>query len=274
MIDFDRRVVPTRGLDDVVLPDNLKQSLTEIVEYGKAQAILFGQWGFQKQHGTSKGIAALFHGVPGTGKTMAAEAIGYDLGKPLKVVNCAQLLSKWVGESQKNIDAVFDEARQVDAVLVFDEAESLFGSRGEMGGDGAGRHDAMNVGILLHHIETFSGVVVVITNMRERIDQAFFRRFKFVMEFPMPDVEHRKQLWRLLLPTEAPLAEDVDLDALASRYTMAGGNIKSAVFRAASRAALRRDVAARKVTMADLVSACDEEIAKDGSGQPPLGMYN
>jgi SpoVK/Ycf46/Vps4 family AAA+-type ATPase len=275
MIDFDRRVVPTRGLEDVVLPDNLKSSLTEIVEYGKAQAILFGQWGFQKQHGTSKGIAALFHGPPGTGKTMAAEAIGYDLGKPLKVVNCAQLISKWVGESQKNIEAVFDEARQVDAVVVFDEAEGLFGSRADTGGDGAGRHDSMNVGILLHHIETFPGVVVVITNMRERIDPAFFRRFKFVMEFPVPDAEHRKKLWRLLLPTEAPLAADVDLDVLANRYVIAGGNIKSVVFRAASRAALRKDAASRVITMADLTSACDEEMQKEtGTSTAHLSMYN
>lgn len=275
MIDFDRRVVPTRGLEDVVLPDNLKSSLTEIVEYGKAQAILFGQWGFQKQHGTSKGIAALFHGPPGTGKTMAAEAIGYDLGKPLKVVNCAQLISKWVGESQKNIEAVFDEARQVDAVVVFDEAEGLFGSRADTGGDGAGRHDSMNVGILLHHIETFPGVVVVITNMRERIDPAFFRRFKFVMEFPVPDAEHRKKLWRLLLPTEAPLAADVDLDVLANRYVMAGGNIKSVVFRAASRAALRKDAASRVITMADLTSASEEEMQKEiGSSSAHLSMYN
>lgn len=121
MVDFDRRIIPTRGLDDIVVPASIKSALNDIVNFGKAQSILFGQWGFAKQHGSSKGIGALFHGSPGTGKTMAAEAIGYDLGRPLKVVNCAQLLSKWVGESSKNIQTVFDEAKAVDAVLVFDE---------------------------------------------------------------------------------------------------------------------------------------------------------
>jgi SpoVK/Ycf46/Vps4 family AAA+-type ATPase len=194
---------------------------------------------------------------------MAAEAIGYDLGRPIKVVNCAQLVSKWVGESAKNIQAVFDEAKAVDAILVFDEAEGLFGSRSGSEGS-SGRHDDMNVGILLHHIETFSGVVVVITNLKDRIDNAFFRRFKFVLEFPLPSAEERLRLWRLLIPKEAPLSANVDLNYLANQYDgFTGGNIKTAVFRAASRAALRAKLDQRVITMEDLKKAAEEESGKD-----------
>jgi SpoVK/Ycf46/Vps4 family AAA+-type ATPase len=273
MVDFDRRIVPTRGLEDVVLEDNICEQLQEIVNFGKAQSILFGQWGFHRQHGTSKGIAALFYGPPGTGKTMAAEAIGYDLGKPLKVVNCAQLLSKWVGESQKNIDAIFENAKAVDAVLVFDEAEGLFGARSSDGGDGSSRHDTMNVGVLLHHIETFPGVVVVITNLRERVDSAFFRRFKFALEFRVPNETLRARLWRLLIPEEAPLAEDVNMEELARRFPLTGGAIKSAVFRAASRIALRVNVEERVIRMADLLRAGEEELEKEQVRISDLTMY-
>ena len=126
MSNFDRGVIPTVGLESVVLPPTIKEKLKQMVNYSKAQAVLFGQWGFEKQHGKANGISALFHGPPGTGKTMAAEAIGYDIGRPLMVVNCAQLIDKYVGESAKNIEKVFDEAKGQDAVLVFDEAEGLF----------------------------------------------------------------------------------------------------------------------------------------------------
>lgn len=262
MIEFDRRIVPTRGLDDVVVSDALKSSLSDIVNFGKAQSILFGQWGFYKQHGESKGISALFCGPSGTGKTMCAEAIGYDLGRAIKVVNCAQLLSKWVGESSKNIQSVFDEAKAVDAILVFDEAEGIFGSRSN-GGDGdSSRHDTMNVGILLHHMETFPGVIVVITNLKEKIDSAFFRRFKFVLDFTKPTAAERMKLWRLIVPAEAPLAGDVDFDYLARRFEFTGGNIKSAVFRAASRAALRVSHETRRISMEDIKKACEEEAEK------------
>eukprot|EP00736_Rhodelphis_marinus_P011452 Rmarinus@m.20401 len=259
-VDFDRRIVPTRGLDDVIVEDSNKKHLQEIVNYSKATSILFGQWGFQQQHGTYKGLAVLFYGAPGTGKTMAAEAIGFDVGRPLKVVNCAELLSKWVGESQKNIDAVFQEARAMNAVLVFDECEGLFGHRSADAD--SSRHDNVNVGILLHHISTFPGIVVLITNLREGLDQAFFRRFKFIVEFKIPKAKLRKQLWKLLLPAEAPKSSDIDFDRLANVFELAGGNIKNVVFRAATRACLRKEEKERKITMADLESAAQEEVEK------------
>ena len=117
MAQFDRGIVPQHGLEEVVLPSDIKEKLKQIVNYSKAQAVLFGQWGFQQQHGRAQGISALFHGVPGTGKTMAAEAIGFDVGRPLMVVNCAQLMDKYVGESAKNIEKVFTEAKGYRALL-------------------------------------------------------------------------------------------------------------------------------------------------------------
>ena len=201
---------------------------------------------------------------------MAAEAIGFDVGRPLMVVNCAQvrahvstsmpcdavsppgrqrlllpshttrrarflvwqLIDKYVGESAKNIEKVFEQAKAQDAVLVFDECEGLFAERSSDGGS-TNRHDSMNVGVLLHHMETCGGVVVAITNRYAQIDTAFHRRFKFILEFSTPDGPTRAQLWRMLIPKEAPTAADVNFDRLGERYELSGGSIKSAVFRAA-----------------------------------------
>jgi len=272
MSQFDRGIVPQRGLEDVELPSFIKDKLRQIVSYSKAQQVLFGQWGFEKQHGRAQGIAALFHGVPGTGKTMAAEAIGFDIGRPLMVVNCAQLMDKYVGESAKNIERVFDEAKAQEAVLVFDEAEGLFAERTNEGGS-TSRHDSMNVGVLLHHMETFGGIVVAITNRYTQIDTAFHRRFKFILDFPMPDAETRGRLWRLLVPKETPIEAAVDFAALGSEFELAGGAIKSAVFRAAVEASLQPDAEKRRLTMDALRAAAREEVGKDESSRRPAGMY-
>ena len=173
----------------------------------------------------------------GTGKTLAAEALGYDLGCPLKVVNSSALISKWVGESAKNIEAVFDDAAAAGALLVFDEAEALFGSRASSDGGGSGgRHDSANVGVLLHRVATYPGVVVAITNLRGNIDAAFDRRFTHIIEFPRPDAALREQLWRKLLPASCPRSSDVSGAILAQRYELTGGQIRAAVLRAATRA--------------------------------------
>jgi SpoVK/Ycf46/Vps4 family AAA+-type ATPase len=272
MSNFDRGIVPQHGLEEVVLPTEIKEKLRQMVNYSKAQAVLFGQWGFQQQHGRAQGISALFHGEPGTGKTMAAEAIGFDVGRPLMVVNCAQLMDKYVGESAKNIEKVFVEAKAQDAVLVFDEAEGLFAQRTSEGGS-TSRHDSMNVGILLHHMEEFSGIAVAITNRYAQIDTAFHRRFKFIIEFPTPDAATRAKLWRMLIPTAAPLAPDVDFDELGARFEISGGHIKSAVFRAAVEASLLADSAKRVITMGALLAAGQDEVDKDGDGKRPAGMY-
>jgi len=272
MSQFDRGIVPQRGLEEVELPPAIKDKLRQMVAYSKAQAVLFGQWGFEKQHGRAQGIAALFHGEPGTGKTMAAEAVGFDIGKPLMVVNCAQLMDKYVGESAKNIERVFDEAQAQDAVLVFDEAEGLFAERSNEGGS-TSRHDSMNVGVLLHHMETFGGIVVAITNRYAQVDTAFHRRFKFILEFPRPDAAARAKLWRLLIPKEAPTKDDVDFGVLGEKFDLTGGAIKSAVFRAAVEASLKTQKEDRIIGMEGLLGAAREEIEKNEGSRRPAGMY-
>jgi len=256
-----------------VLPEPIKEKLKHMVNYSKAQAVLYGQWGFQQQHGRAQGISALFHGEPGTGKTMAAEAIGFDVGRPLMVVNCAQLMDKYVGESAKNIEKVFVEAKGQDAVLVFDEAEGLFGARGGDGGSTA-RHDSMNTGVLLHHMEEFSGIAIAITNRYAQVDSAFHRRFKFILEFAKPDAAMRSKLWRKHIPEAAPLDPAVNFDELGQRFELSGGHIKSAVFGAAVEASLRADPEQRRITMASLLDAAQAEVDKDTEGSKrPAGMY-
>jgi len=264
---FDRKIVPRAGLDEsVVVSDEIRERLGMVVDFEKAKSVLLNEWGFAAGSTTgagTQGVAVLLHGPSGTGKTLAAEALGYELGQPLKVVNSSSLISKWVGESAKNIEAVFDDAAAAGAVLVFDEAEALFGTRGE--GGGAGRHDTANVGVLLQRIATFPSVVVAITNLRDMIDPAFDRRFSHIIEFPKPDRSLRVRLWRKLLPKECPCDSDVDEAGLASRYELTGGQIRSAVLRAATRAVLR-PLADRRLMMADLTKACDEEMEKGGAG--------
>jgi len=272
MSNFDRGIVPQHGLEEVVLPEGIKEKLRHMVNYSKAQAVLFGQWGFQQQHGRAQGITALFHGDPGTGKTMAAEAIGFDVVRPLMIVNCAQLMDKYVGESAKNIEKVFVEAKGQDAVLVFDEAEGLFGQRTSDGGSTA-RHDSMNTGVLLHHMEEFSGIAIAITNRYAQVDTAFHRRFKFILEFATPDAGMRSKLWRMHIPEAAPLAPDVDFNELGQRFELSGGHIKSAVFRAAVEASLHTDPDKRRITMAALLEAAQAEIDKDTESKRPAGMY-
>ena len=188
------------------------------------------------------------------------------------VVNSAHLIDKYVGESAKNIEKVFEEAKAQDAVLVFDECEGLFAERSSSGGS-TSRHDNMNVGVLLHHMETFGGVAVAITNRYTQIDTAFHRRFKFICEFPHPDAPTRAKLWRKLVPAETPIEDGVDFDALGERYELTGGSIKSAVFRAAVEASLLPDAEKRRLTMAALQASAEEEVAKEHGSKRPAGMY-
>jgi len=259
MVDFYRRVIPCQGIDSLVLPNDVAKQLQDIVNYEKARSVMFAQWGFDEKMGQDQGVTALFYGPPGTGKSLAAEGIGYELGKPLKVVNCASLLSKYVGETGKNIESVFTENR--DVVLVFDEAEGIFGYRVASVQNSTDRYSNIDVGLLLYHMERFPGIVLLTTNQKDNIDKAFFRRIKFMLEFSTPGPDLRGKLWRSLIPSKTPIASDVDFNALGAKYVFNGGNIKSAVFKAASRAALRADEQ-RIISMADLSLAAEEERKK------------
>ena len=204
----------------------------------------------------NKGLSLLFAGPPGTGKTMTAEAIARVLKKPLMIVNYSQLENMWVGETEKNIEAVFQEAVKNDAVLFFDEADAVFHRRGMTLAPWTNR----DVNVLLNHLENFSGVSILATNLARVMDRALDRRIDIAVEFEIPDVEMRREIWRKLVPKEAPLAKDVDFEALSKKYVLSGGSILNVV-RQAMRTALKRGKRHR-ITHDDFVKAAERELKK------------
>ncbi|PRP75013.1 hypothetical protein PROFUN_07406 [Planoprotostelium fungivorum] len=261
MIDFEHRVVPTQGLESLVLSKAKLEQLQSVVEYEKARQILYGQWGFDKIMGQDKANSVLFWGPPGTGKTLAAEAVAFSTGKPLKFVNTGELVSKWVGDTGKNINSIFEEAQANDAVLFFDEADAIFGRRTAVTGS-TDKEANQDTGLLLYHMEHYKGIVILSSNLISEIDPAFFRRIKFVIEFVIPGAKERVTLWRKLIPSECPVEEELNLEALARRHEFTGGQIKMAIIRAASKASLREEN--QRITSSDLEEAALEEERKQG----------
>ncbi|MFI9586801.1 ATP-binding protein [Streptomyces sp. NPDC052236] len=227
-------IVPRRTVDDLVLPDVQFRQILEIASACRAWPRVAEAWGFARRsaHG---GVKALFTGEPGTGKTMSAEIVTGMLGLELLKVDLSQVVSKWVGETEKNMEEAFRQAEESHAVLLFDEADALFGKRGEVK-HGTDRYANLEVGYLLQRLEASDGLVLLTSNLKDNIDPAFTRRFHFVVHFPRPAVPERRRLWHLAFPEEAPLAPDVDLDVLA-RLDMTGAGIAAAARTAALSAA-------------------------------------
>ncbi|KAL6053112.1 AAA domain-containing protein [Balamuthia mandrillaris] len=274
MVDFDRRIVPTRGIEDITATPEVLRQLERIIQMEKASQILFSEWGYSEKTFNDQGTTCLFYGPPGTGKTLAAEVIGFETGKPLKMVNASQLVDKYVGETGKHIEEVFKEAKSLDAILVFDDAEALFGARHTDPSSSTDRYANLDTSILLYHIERFPGITILTTNLIDTIDQAFFRRFRFAVKFELPNVAQREQLWRQLLPPKAPLKEDIDFRELAEKFAFSGGVIKNCCYKAAAFAALRREPEKRCIAMADLVAVAEEELSiSPSSGAAPFGMF-
>ncbi|MGW0809027.1 ATP-binding protein [Nonomuraea sp. NPDC002799] len=226
-------IVPRRDLDDLVLPEPQLNQIAEIASAFRAWPRIAESWGFAGR--STGGIKALFTGEPGTGKTMSAEVITGVLGLELLRVDLAQVVSKWVGETEKNMETVFEQAENSHAVLLFDEADALFGKRGEVK-QGTDRYANLEVGYLLQRLEASDGLIILTSNLKENIDPAFSRRFHFVVHFPRPDVAERRALWQRAFPPQAPLADDVDLEALC-RLDMTGAGITAAARAAALAAA-------------------------------------
>jgi SpoVK/Ycf46/Vps4 family AAA+-type ATPase len=258
---FDQ-VCPRAGVGDLVLPPSLSRSLEELVGLEKAKRTLVGQWGFGELFDRGMGTTALFHGLPGTGKTLAAEAVAFELGRPVRRVNAAQLVSKWVGEGAKNLEAVFRDARQNDAILLFDEADALFGTRTTVA-TATDRNANLEVAILLRELESFPGVAILTSNLMDNLDPAFRRRLRFILEFPEPDAAARARLWQRHLPALTPLASDVALQGLAEEFELTGAQIRNAVVRAAATAALRPE-GQQLVSQADLAAAAAAEARARG----------
>jgi hypothetical protein len=257
---FARRVTPSSGLDHVILPDDRRAQLDEMVSHVEHASKVLGEWGFEAGRPLSRGVAALFCGPSGTGKSMAAEAVAHALHTDAYLVDLSQVVSKYIGESEKNLDIVFAESEQAGAMLVFNEADALFSKRGEVR-DAHDRYANMEVAYLLQRIELFSGLAILTSNLRQNIDAAFLRRLRFVIDFPKPDVAAREAIWRQCLPPSAPLAPGVNLGFLARRLDLTGGSISQITLRAAFAAA--REGCAR-IEFRHLIDATRSELLKNG----------
>ena len=254
-----RRVTPGVGWDDLVLPAPILASLREISLRARFRERVLGDWRMRPGGGRGIGVAALFAGDSGTGKTMSAEVVAADLGLELFVVDLATVVSKYIGETEKNIERIFVGAAGVNAVLLFDEADALFGRRTEVR-DSHDRYANLESAYLLQRLESFDGLCILATNLRANIDEAFTRRLDVLVDFPLPDVGHRLALWDRSLGTALPREADVDLAFCAEAFEMAGGAIRSAAITAAYLAAADDGV----LRMSHVVSGIHREFRKLG----------
>jgi SpoVK/Ycf46/Vps4 family AAA+-type ATPase len=238
-----------------VLPERELRTLGELALHVRHRMLVQERWGFAAKSGRGLGVSALFAGPSGTGKTMAAEVLAGDLRLDLYRIDLSAVVSKYIGETEKNLAQVFAAAEQGGAILLFDEADALFGKRSEVR-DSHDRYANIEVGYLLQRMEAYRGLAILTTNLKGALDPAFLRRLRFVVQFPRPDASARRDIWRQIFPEQTPL-DALDADALA-RLDVTGGAIRNIALRAAFLAA---DEGA-PVGMAHLAEAARSECAK------------
>lgn len=256
--DLDRlttRIRPSRTWDDLVLPVEDFERVRMVAARYRHRDTVLDEWGFKPI--PSAGVVAMFSGPPGTGKTMSAEVIAADLGLDLFKVNLATMVSKYIGETEKNLEQLFDVADTGNVVLLFDEADSIFGKRSEVS-DAQDRYANLEVSYLLQRIERFDGLVILTTNLSSNIDNAFLRRIHVVVDFQAPDEGERRTLWLKALPSDAP-QNDVDID-FCSQFKLSGADIRSVALGAAFRAADEK----KSISMSHVVTALFDEMRKQG----------
>jgi hypothetical protein len=254
-----RRIAPQVAWDDLVLPPQAVTQLRELVARVRQRDRVLDAWGLGARSSKGRGIKALFAGDSGTGKTISAEVVAHDLGLDLYVIDLSTVIDKYVGETEKNLDRIFAEADRLNGVLLFDEADALFGKRSEVK-DAQDRYANVEVAYLLQRMELFDGLAVLTTNLRSNIDDAFARRLDAIVDFPMPEDDDRLRLWQQHLRPALPRANDLDLGFLARSFRISGGNIRNIVLAAAFLAAEDN----RPVAMADLIRATEREYRKLG----------
>lgn len=254
-----RRIEPTVGWTDLVLPPDTETQLRELTARARHRDHVLGTWSMRPGGGRGRGVAALFAGDSGTGKTMSAEVIAADLGLDLYTVDLATVVDKYVGETEKNLERIFSEAAGVNGVLLFDEADAVFGKRSEVK-DAHDRYANVESAYLLQRMESFDGLAILATNLRANLDDAFTRRLDLIVDFPVPDAPQRLLLWDRSLGPHLPRAADLDLPFCAEAFELAGGNIRSIAVTAAYLAA----EAGGAVTMGMLIHAVQREYQKLG----------
>ena len=231
-----RRVEPHTDWTDIVLPPEVSDLLKELAIRARRREQILDVWGVGGRSSRGRGITALFAGESGTGKTLAAEVIAGQLGLDLYVIDISAVVDKYIGETEKNLDRIFTEADRVNGVLLFDEADAIFGKRSEVR-DARDRYANIEVAYLLQRMERFDGLAILTTNLRANLDEAFTRRIDVIVDFPMPQEAAREALWRMHLPPRLPLASDLDLAFMARRFELSGGNIRNICMTAAYLAA-------------------------------------
>ncbi len=234
--DLARKIVPHYGWDDIVLPADAREQLREMCAFVEHRRTVYEVWGLGRKLAMGKGLMSLFAGQSGTGKTMAADVMAGTLGLDLYKIDLSGVVSKYIGETEKNLGSIFDEASTSNAILFFDEADALFGKRSEVK-DAHDRYANIETAYLLQKMEEYSGVVILATNLKMNLDEAFLRRLHFVIDFPMPDDDDRQRIWQTTMPASMPVSADIDIPFLARQFKIAGGNIRNIVLAAAFLAA-------------------------------------
>ena len=245
--------------EDLVIDDRGRRQLENICNQVRFRSIVGEEWGFYKKTSYGRGICAMFYGQPGTGKTMAAQVIANELGMELYRIDISQMVSKYIGETQKNITKLFERAKHTNAILFFDEADALFSKRSEVK-DFHDKHANAETAHLLQKLEDYEGITILATNFANNIDDAFKRRIKFMVNFVFPEADVRRQLWQTILPKGVPNDEELDLDFFADEFELSGSGIKEILTNAAFLAAAR----GRGLTNHDLAEAVKDHFEKHG----------
>jgi hypothetical protein len=263
LADLARRIEPRHGWEALVLPADRIDQLNEICGQARRRGRVLRDWGFERLLSRGQGLGALFTGAPGTGKTLAAEVIADSLKLDLFKIDLSTIVSKYIGETEKNLSRIFREAEAANGVLFFDEADALFGKRTAVR-DSHDRYANIEISFLLQRMEEYSGIVILASNLRENMDEAFTRRLRFIVDFPFPDEADRQRIWRAHFPPQAPLADDIDTLFLARQLPVAGGAIRNIVVNAAFLAAQQDD----PISMGHLLNAARREYEKTGKLWP------
>lgn len=271
LLAYSQKIKPHYKWKDIILPTDTFAQLQEICSSIQNRRKVYGEWGFESKFSLGKGLNILFSGPPGIGKTMSAEIIANELGLDIYKIDLSCVVSKYIGETEKNLSKIFREAGTGNCILFFDEADALFGKRTEVR-DSHDRYANIEINYLLQKMDDYEGIVLLATNMRKNLDPAFTRRLHHLVEFPFPDGKYRERIWRNMFPDETPVSDDIDFEFLAEKFKIAGGNIKNIAINSAFMASTNGGV----VDMENIIMALKREYHKMGKmcSKSDFGQYH